>query len=69
MFVRPDLTQDGNMKCPACGGDKFQNGPAAGDCRNIRCLCGAEWNSTPLGLEPVNGMALTACDPATEESE
>lgn len=32
------------LKCPACGGEKFQLGPRGGAAQNIRCVCGHELN-------------------------
>jgi len=34
------------IKCPQCGGDKFQLGPRGGAAINIRCKCGYELNVT-----------------------
>jgi hypothetical protein len=36
------------LKCPECGGTKFQLGPRGGAARNIRCECGHELNITSL---------------------
>jgi len=36
------------LRCPKCGGTKFQLGPRGGAARNIRCVCGYELNATRL---------------------
>lgn len=44
--VEVELTAQ--VKCPECGGTKFQTGPRGGLARNIRCVCGHELNVTRL---------------------
>jgi rubredoxin len=40
--------------CPNCGGMKFDFGSSGGGSQNISCrLCGARWNDTPFGMEPI----------------
>ena len=34
------------LKCPGCGGTKFQMGPRGGLAQNMRCVCGHELNVT-----------------------
>jgi len=36
------------LKCPKCGGTKFQLGPRGGAAQNIRCKCGYKLNITLL---------------------
>ena len=32
------------LKCPKCGGTKFQQGPRGGNSVNIKCVCGHKLN-------------------------
>ena len=56
-FIRAKTDDKGRLMCPLCDGKEFYKGPEAGVNINLLCRCGAEWNHTPLGFEPINAVA------------